>query len=112
MHAAFPEDIYLILALLCCFAAAFCSSWHSADQPGAIRENRDADLGSFPDNAPSVTGDTPRYLRHSEGFGRSDKGPIGCAHIFRTGSHCLRELQISPGTLSGTDTKEFVTIAH
>lgn len=69
-------------------------------------------LAHLPEDAPSVTGDTPRFLRHSQGFGRPDKGPTGCAYIFGIGSHSPRELQISPGTLSGINMKRYVTIAH
>lgn len=66
----------------------------------------------LPNDAPSVMGDPSKYLRHSQGFGRSDKGPIGCEYIFGTGSHCPRELQIFPGTLSGINMKQYVRIAH
>lgn len=97
MHTAFPEEMHSILASLCALQQ------HSVVlgillirlKPAGKTEMQS--LVHLCNDAPSVIGDTPRYLRHSQGFDRSDKGPTGCAYIFGTGSHCPRELQILSG---------------
>lgn len=76
MHTAFPEEIYLILALLCALQQHFVVFGILLIRLEPAGKTEMQSLVHLPNDAPSVIGDTPRYLRHSQGFDRSEKGQI------------------------------------